>query len=306
MIDHIFRKGGQLRKIVYSCVVDGYDRVHAPLVVEADVDYVVFSDNPRQQIPAPWQLRPILRRERNPRMTARWHKLHPHRLFPEHEFSLYVDSNILLRGPVGPLTETMLAGAPIALFRHPERDCPYAEARVVKRHRLDSAAIVEAQVEYYRAKGFPAGAGLHNSGVLLRRHADPALIAFLEDWWRQLKVFSHRDQLSLDFMLRRHRLVPAEFPGLLGESPWFAIAPHRRYRVHYPEVADLAGADELDWLRLALIAESRRRRPAPSAAAVLESLHWHFMEPLRALKRRFLLLTWRAPAPGVGAALSQP
>ncbi len=298
----IFRKGGQLRKIVYTCVVDGYDQIHAPMAAEPSVDYVAFSDQPDQRVPAPWQLRPVVRYERNPRMTARWHKLHPHLLFPGYDVSLYIDSNIVLKAPVAPLAERMLAYAPIALFRHPERDCPYAEAEVVRRHRLDAGAIVEAQMAYYKTQGFPAKTGLHNSGVLLRRHNDPHLISFLEDWWRQLKIFSHRDQLSLDFMLRRHAIGLAEIQGLLAESPWFAIAPHRRYRVHFPDIQSPAGGDELDWLRMALIAEVGRQPSPITPRASLQALRWYLMEPLRAAKRRFLLLTWRPPAAAVAMA----
>jgi hypothetical protein len=295
-----------LRKTVYTCVVDGYDRIGAPLIVEGATDYIVFSDDSDLAVPSPWQLRPILRRERNPRMTARWHKLHPHRLFPESDVSVYIDSNILLRAALSPLLARMLAGAPIAVFRHPERDCPYAEAEVVRRHRLDEAAVVTAQVAYYRSKGFAAKGGLHNSGVLLRRHNDPRLVPFHEDWWRQLKVFSHRDQISLDFMLQRHGIAPAEIPGLLAHSPWFAVAPHRRFCVHRVDSRELAQADELDWLRLALIAEGRALQSPATLAGVLDSLRWHMMEPLRRAKRHFIMLTWRPPADAAPQAETAP
>ena len=285
--------GVALRRVVYACVVGDYDRLLAPEVPEAGLDYIVFSDNPHLSAPAPWQLRPIQRTERNVRMTSRWHKLHPHLLFPHHEASLYIDFNVVLRTPVGPLFDPMLAEAPIALFRHPERDCPYAEAEVVARHRLDEEVIVEAQMAYYRAKNFPAGEGLHNSGVLLRRHAYPRMAAFLEDWWRQLKVFSHRDQLSMDFMLRRHAIPCADFPGLLASSPWFALAPHRRYRVETVGMQQLATGDELDWLRMILIEQGRRRRKPASLRAMGQAAFWHAMRPLRAAKRQFLILTWR-------------
>ncbi len=296
-----------MRRIVYTSLVGGYDRLHAPRVAEPDIDYVVFSDTPDLPVSAPWQVRPIQRIERNPRMTARWHKIHPHLLFPGREASLYIDSNVVLQAPVGGLFERVLGEAPIALFRHPERDCPYAEAEVVAHHRLDDDVIVEAQMSYYRAKGFPARAGLHNSGVLLRRHSDPRMVDFLEDWWRQLKIFSHRDQLSLDFMLRRHAMPCVDFPGLLGKSPWFALAPHRHYRVDLPGKQQHLAGDELDWLRMVLIEEGRRRpRPIVSRATVRAAL-WHAMRPLRAAKRKLRLLTWRAPAPGGGMkALPQP
>jgi hypothetical protein len=290
-----------VRRVVYACVVDEYDRLLAPTMPEADLDYIVFSDNPGVAVPAPWQLRPIQRTERNARMTARWHKLHPHLLFPVRDASLYIDSNVVLRAPVAPLFDRLLSEAPIALFRHPERDCPYAEAEVVARHRLDDEVIVEAQMAYYRAKGFPAGAGLHNTGVQFRRHADPRMPAFLEDWWRQLKVFSHRDQLSLDFMLRRHAVPCADLPGLLASSPWFALAPHRRYRVEIASKEQLAAGDELDWLRMILIEEGRRRRKPASLQAMARAALFHAMRPLRAAKRQFLILTWR-PRPAAPAS----
>ena len=236
---------------------------------------------PDLPVPAPWQLRPIQRTERNPRMTARWHKLHPHLLFPDREASLYIDSNVVLRAPVGALFERMLAEAPIALFRHPERDCPYAEAEVVAHHRLDDEVIVEAQMAYYRAKGFPAGAGLHNSGVLLRRHGDPRMADFLEDWWRQLKVFSHRDQLSLDFMLRRHAIALRRFPGPAGQEPVVrAGAPPALSR----RLARQPAASGRRRARLAAHGPDRGG-PAPArpitAPAMMQSLHWHLMRPLR-------------------------
>jgi len=292
-----------LRSVVYTCLVNDYDRLLAPLVTEAGLDYVVFSDNPAGTVPPPWRLRPIERTERNARMTARWHKLHPHLLFPGHQESLYIDSNVLLRAPVADLFRTMLSRAPIALFRHPERICPYTEAEVVIRHRLDDEVIVDVQMAYYRAEGFPAGAGLHNTGVQLRRHGEPRMVAFLEDCWHQLKVFSHRDQLSLDFMLRRHAIPCADFPGSLAQSPWFALAPHCHYKVELSDRRQLANGDELDWLRLALIEEGRRRRSA-TPGVMVRAVAWHLMRPLRAAKRKFLVLTWRpqtrstVPPPG--------
>jgi hypothetical protein len=249
----------------------------------------------RHPPPAPWQHRLSAHRDRNARMTTRWHKLHPHVLFPQHDLSLYIDGNVYLKQEVRPLIERMSALAKIALFRHPERGCPYEEAAVVKRYRLDDPAIVDTQMSYYRRLGYPANRGLYAASIQIRRHNDPDLVAFLEDWWRHLKAFSQRDQLSLNFMLLRHRIEAAVIPGTLAENPWFATAPHRRHRVDLARASTLDTMDEIDWLRMILIDAAERRIAQRDASALARSLSWRVMELMRRAKRKLRWLAWQVP-----------
>ncbi len=245
-----------MRRAVYTVLVGGSDALLSPVQAEPGLDYIAFTD--AGEAPhSPWQARHLACQERNPRMTARWHKLHPHRLLPDYEESLYLDANILIRDPIGPLFDQVLLKAPLAMFRHPNRDCSYAEAEAVKRLRYDDGAIVDAQMAYYRAHGLPSGAGLHFGGIMFRRHEDGALAKMLEDWWRQLKIFSHRDQLSLEFVLRRHGITVEDIPGLASNNPWFAIGPHRRNRIDFASSLAPAEADEIDWLRMTYVDAAR-------------------------------------------------
>ena len=253
------RRSVALRRAVYTVLVGGSDALLSPLDAEPQLDYIAFTD--AGGVPhSPWRVRPLAAGARNPRMTARWHKLHPHRLLPDYEESLYIDANILIKGQIAPLFEQVLAEAPLAMFRHPNRDCSYMEAEAVKRLRYDDGAIVDAQMAYYRAHGLPPSAGLHFGGIMFRRHGDAALVGMLEDWWRQLKVFSHRDQLSLEFMLRRHGMTVEDIPGLAPDNPWFAIGPHRRNRIDFAAGLAPAEADEIDWLRMAFVDAAQQVR----------------------------------------------
>jgi hypothetical protein len=254
------RGGKPLRRAVYTVLVGGFDALLPPAQFEPDLDYVAFTDVP-EGVPEPWQVKPLATQQRNPRMTARWHKLHPHKLLPDYEQSLYVDANILIKDRISPLFDQALRQAPLALFRHPTRDCLYEEAAAVKRLRYDDGAIVETQMAFYRAHGLPSRAGLHFGGILLRRHNDAKLIELMEDWWRQLKIFSHRDQLSLGFILRRHRVTVAELPSQFADNPWFMVGPHRRFRVDLAASLPPLDADEIDWLRSSFIGASRRSSP---------------------------------------------
>ena len=283
-----------MRQVIYTSVVGNFDLLLAPSVVEPRFDYVVFCEDTDAAIPPPWQRRPLTRRERNARMTSRWHKFHPHLLFPDHDLSLYIDGNVRLTAPVSALIDQMSAAGPIALFRHAERDCAYAEAEIVKRYRLDDCSIVDSQMAYYRALGYPAKSGLHISTVQIRRHQDPRLAAFLDDWWQQVKIFSHRDQLSLDFMLMRKGIDAATIPGSIDENAWFSIAPHRHYRVDFARNHDAGAGDALDWLRMSMItlASSGPARQ-PTVPKLKQAIWWHTTEPLRRARRFLRWWLWR-------------
>ena len=248
-----------MRRAVYTVLVGDFDTLLPPARLEPGLAYIAFTDSQRS-LPAPWQAQPLATVQRNPRMTSRWHKLHPHLLLPQHDQSLYIDANILIRDSLLPLFELALADAPLALFRHPTRACVYDEAEAVKRLRYDDAAIVDAQMAFYRAQGLPPGEGLHFAGILFRRHDDPKLLAMQENWWRQLKIFSHRDQLSLSFMLRRHGLRAADLPGAVTGNTWFVIGPHRRYRVDLAAQLPPVAGDEIDWLRSSFVAARQAGR----------------------------------------------
>ena len=286
-----------MRCVVYTAIVGDYDRIYAPAAIEPDIDYVAITGPSDPRPPAPWQHQSPLHYDRNPRMTSRWHKMHPHVLFPDHDVSLYVDGNVYLKGNARPLVEQMSGAASIALFRHPDRDFAYEEAEVIKRYRLDDAAIVDTQMAYYRMLGYPMKLGLFNGSILIRRHHDGKLVNFLEDWWRQIKAFSHRDQLSLNFMLLRHGIEAGIIPGTLNDNPWFATGPHKRHKVDLANNNCMDHCDEIDWLRRSMIASEERQARDKAPKVFAKSLSWQAIELLRNVKRQVNRLTWRVPHP---------
>ena len=45
--------GRSKRKIVYTALTAGYDRLLPPAIVDADIDYLVYTDAPAAAIPPP-------------------------------------------------------------------------------------------------------------------------------------------------------------------------------------------------------------------------------------------------------------
>jgi hypothetical protein len=235
-------------RVVYTAITAGYDPLKPPVVVDADLDYVVFTDDPALEAVEPW--RPVLIdiRKRNPRVTSRWYKLLPHLHFPDHEHSLWIDGTFEIVSSLSPLLDRLSTTGDIAAFRHPERDCIYKEALAVKELGYERPAIVDLQMACYRARGYPAENGLHVCGVLFRRHHDPALRRAMEDWWRQLELFSQRDQLSFNYVLWKHGITCGQVSDDQRPDGWLRRYDHPLFRTHLE--AEEAH-DELAWLRAA-------------------------------------------------------
>ncbi len=107
------------------------------------------------------------------------------------------------------------------------------EAEICRSRGLDAARVIDRQTTHYRREGFPAGYGLNEAPVILRRHAD-AVKDFDRQWWQEICQGSRRDQLSRNYVLWKTGLPIAEFPLPIqddnGLDAKVAHAPRRPFR----------------------------------------------------------------------------
>jgi hypothetical protein len=87
-------------------------------------------------------------------------------------------------------------GSSLALLRHPKRSCIYEEAEFCKGASLGEPDIIDMQMSKYREAGYPQNGGLYSGGFLVRLHHDPKCMEFCDAWWRVVRRYSKRDQLS--------------------------------------------------------------------------------------------------------------
>ena len=124
-----------MRRVVYTCVFGAFDRVFPPLVLEDGIDFVLITDRADLNVQG-WTTQ-VADPERfgSPRQANRHFKMFAHRIFPEHDISLYIDGNIRPTGPMSELFDRF-SGAPqkVLLPRHPRR-------RFVHEGQQDDAAI---------------------------------------------------------------------------------------------------------------------------------------------------------------------
>jgi len=176
-----------------------------------DWEYVCFSDSlsVRDGKIRGWEIRTLQFAESDPIRNQRWHKLHPHILFPEYELSLWVDGNvdILDSGVFDDIGKAVREGRTMAASRHPMRDCLYDELDACVLLRKDDAGVMRRQIDLMRRDGFPTHHGLFETNILFRRHHDADVKKAMEDWWWWVSNHSRRDQLSLTYVLWKNKMT---------------------------------------------------------------------------------------------------
>ena len=212
--------------VIYTAITNQYDTLAAPQRVEPDCDYVCFTDNPEAELPRPWIPRPIGPQGHDPRMQAKWYKVHPHLLFPSHDLSVWVDGRVRLTGGVLPLARYALSGSGFAVFQNPWVDCIYHEAEDVRQKGWGDPSVVDAQMQRYRRAGMPRHALTFCGGVIMRSHHDARVVRTMQAWWSEIEAGSTRDQLSLGYVLWKRRLRFTAIDMLIFDNPYFQLGEH--------------------------------------------------------------------------------
>ena len=197
--------------VMYSCVSGGYDKVVSDFVPNPNYAYVLFTDSPRllrQKTYLWWQIRPLAYKKQDSVRNSRWHKLHPHILFPEYKYSVWIDSNMQISSLdfYKLINKHIKAYHKIAASLHPERDCIYDEAEKCIFLSKDNPVLIRKQIAILRQDGFPEHVGLYETGLMMRKHNDDKIIKLCEQWWDFVCNYSRRDQLSFNYLLWKNKI----------------------------------------------------------------------------------------------------
>lgn len=214
-VDFLLRRrgGASSRKVVYTCIAGGgYDVLPPPEFVDFSWDYVCFTDSAellRLERFGVWEIHPLRFDGLDNVRNARWHKTHPHILFPDHEESLWIDSSFTIRSE-WIFNEIRKRDASLLIPLHFQRDCVFDEWEAVREAGLDSADALERLRGLLEGKSLPPHYGLNETCLVYRRHMDPGIVRMMEDWWSVIRDYSKRDQLSLSLVLFEHGVKPAD------------------------------------------------------------------------------------------------
>ncbi len=170
-----------MKVIIYTANIGNYDRNGT----------IINSDYPFYRISCS--------NNKNPRLLAREIKLNPHKYLPEHDFSIWIDSNFEC------LNSKFDFNHDIVTWKHPDRNCIYEEANECIRLKKDDPQVIFKQIQKYRSDNYPEHNGMIASGFLIRKNT-PYMREFNEAWWDEVKNNSIRDQLSFNYVLNKFSL----------------------------------------------------------------------------------------------------
>ena len=184
---------------IYTCIIGAYDKIAEPLFCPDNCDFYIVTD---QDVPSTsiWKKVEVdrqldeLKKLSNVEIN-RYFKMHPHILFPEYRYSIYLDGNIQ---PISDLTEfvNLIGKSGIAAHRHSFRNCVYKEAEVLSYLKKDDPKRIREHVNYLRNSKMPENYGLIECNVIAREHHNSVCKAIMKSWWEEFIKHSKRDQIS--------------------------------------------------------------------------------------------------------------
>ena len=240
----------QNKNVVYTCLTGNYDQLYLPEYIDNDWDYVCFTDNEnllKNDAYGIWKIYPLQFSELDNTRNNRWHKTHPHVLFPNYERSLYIDSNLIIRSD-WIFREINKRNNLMIIPSHFERNCIYEEIAAVKSSRKDDEQRIQKMIDFLSNQPFPHNYGMNENNCIYRKHNEPLIVEMMEEWWSFIRDFSKRDQLSLSYVLWKHGIKPSDIaiPNLRTKYKDFQFINHltanneRTFLPDYPmEQADI-------------------------------------------------------------------
>ena len=197
-------RNSKYKRIVYTCITGSVDKI--PIIhsyIDKDSLYVCFTDSkPLLRIKkiGPWNIRKLEFSALDDVKNARWHKTHPHKLFPNYDEVIWIDGNIDI------LTDNLFKtierkDSKLLVPIHYCRNDIYKEAEMVSELGKDKNDSIEKLINYLKIHNFPEKFGLNETNIIYSRPKEIVVSKIMEDWWYMIENFSKRDQLSFSYVL---------------------------------------------------------------------------------------------------------
>lgn len=226
-------------RVVYTCVIGGYDGINQPIAVDSSFDYVCFvrKDESHPDFVGVWQIRNLPVDFDSNILCARWAKLNPHVLFPNCDYSLWLDGNVVVASNAlySVINDKIEQGVLFSGLNHPVRDCVYDEGYICAQRGFGGRKNVLRMLWYLKIHNFPRHFGLYETNVLFRKHTAPVVVKCNEMWWNFVYNYVNRDQLSNSYCLYKcgmafDYLLPKEYST--HNHPYFIYIDHKK---NHPE-----------------------------------------------------------------------
>lgn len=207
---------------VYTCVTGGYDEIHKPKYLSPNCDYYFISEQKPKEL-AIWKYLDIGKylpdMPLDERRMGRYCKLHPHKIFPQYDYSIYLDGNVLILDNIGHFIQ-YIGKSGIAALQHPWVKNIYEEGAANIYYEKDTKELIIEQVTGYWKEGMPYNLRHHETSIMVRQHMNKTCIQIMEAWWHEISSKSFRDQLSFEYVLWKNNIRFEDVGVFLEGKDW--------------------------------------------------------------------------------------
>lgn len=203
------RERGKAKVVVYCAVSGDYDKLRSHYYLTDEFDYVLFTDSKEIKGKHAWEIKPMKEYDNKiPVRKARYYKMFPDKLFPDYEYSVWIDGKCEITGKSfeSRVKEKIQNNVLISSCEPHGRDCIYQEAERCKELKKDDPNIIDKQIKFLKNENYPEHNGLSDTCILFRKHHDPKVKKAMNDWWDMIQKFSYRDQLSFCYVLWKNKI----------------------------------------------------------------------------------------------------
>jgi|GEM_PF-1679773 len=200
-------------KCVYTVLIGDYEKLNEQDVAEdSEIDFICFTDI-KDLTSKSWRIvniDPVFPLD-NVR-SSREVKISAHRYLPQFRTSLYIDNSVTLKKKPEEIFNDFLRDEfDLYCVRHSYRETVLDEFEEVFRLNFDQQNKILEQLNTYSLidpELFDQKP--YWTGFIIRNHNEKQIIDLMRDWLAQVMRYSRRDQLSLNYVIRKHNIKVRE------------------------------------------------------------------------------------------------
>ena len=210
--DNLRLSNNRKERVIYTCIVGGYDKLINHSYIDDSYDYICFTDDKdllSKESVGVWRIVPLVFNSSDPGRNNRWHKFNPHVFLKEYNESIYIDANINIRTSY--LYDFIKSNQDklIMVPYHYERFCVFREYEKLiagKRFSEDEKDLMKKEKDYILRDGMEYNYGMSENNIIYRKHGNKKIIAVDELIWEMIQNYSRRDQLCFSYALWKNQI----------------------------------------------------------------------------------------------------
>ncbi|MDT0645315.1 DUF616 domain-containing protein [Zunongwangia sp. F260] len=212
---------------IYTAIFGNKDALREPSDISngENIDFYVITDNNELKS----NFYTVLYKPctySNVAKNSRLYKILGVKEFESYDYVIWHDANLQIIVDEVPRLVQSLRNNFLATFKHPLRRCFMEESIACIKDKKDNAYIILLQCILNLFRGLSPDSGLYETSILVKRNKNFNK-RFFEQWWKEVKFFSRRDQISLPYVKKKMNEKVDVLEGDRINNPYSIFYAHK-------------------------------------------------------------------------------